>query len=93
MDVGSLCRSGSEGIITSYYHLHVRPNFGGGQFSQIAILKQVLETIFANEEFRVYGTLKFRDLNFHSLLHVGIRENRENYAPRKFGRTVQVQVN
>ena len=34
-------------------------------------------------EFRVYGILKFLAPNFCGLL--GIRENRENYMPRKFG--------
>ena len=37
-----------------------------------------------DQEFPVYGILKFRELNFCVLL--GIREKRENYAPRKFGR-------
>ena len=46
--------------------------------------KHFAKTIFADHEFRVYGILKFRELNFRGL--VGIRENRENYAPRKFGR-------
>ena len=33
---------------------------------------------------RVYGILKFRELNLRGLL--GILENSDNYAPRKFGR-------
>ena len=32
----------------------------------------------------IHGILKFRELNFRGLLR--IREKRENYAPRKFGR-------
>ena len=64
----------------------IRPKFRGTQFSRIAISKHFTETIFTNQkfqEFRVYGILKFRELNFRGLL--GIHENRENYAPRKFG--------
>ena len=41
----------------------------------IAIPKQFVETIFADQEFRVYGVLKFRELSFRELL--GIRENHE----------------
>ena len=46
----------------------MRPNFRGTQFSRIAISKHFVETIFAGEEFRVYGILKFRVLNFRGLL-------------------------
>ena len=47
---------------------HIRPNFRGAQFSRIAISKHFAETIFADQEFRVYSILKFRELNFRRLL-------------------------
>ena len=60
----------------------IPPNFRGAQFSRIAIPKHFAETIFADQEFRVYGIplllalhfekvygiLKFRELNFRRLL-------------------------
>ena len=46
----------------------IRPNFRGAQFSRIGISKQFAETIFVDQEFRVYGILKFRELNFRGLL-------------------------
>ena len=46
----------------------IRLNFQGTQFSPIAISKHFTETIFADQEFPVYGILKFRELNFHELL-------------------------
>ena len=49
----------------------IRPNFRGAQFSRIAISKHFVETIFADQEFRVYGILKFRQLNFRGLLATG----------------------
>ena len=58
----------------------IRPNFRGAQL----ISKHFTETIFVDREFRVYGILKFCELNLRGLL--GIRENRENYTPGKFGR-------
>ena len=58
--------------------------FRGAQFSRIAISKHLAETIFADQEFRVYGIQKFRQPNFRGLLYT-IRENSENYGPRKFG--------
>ena len=33
----------------------ISPNFRGGQFSRIAISKHFAETIFADQEFQVYG--------------------------------------
>ena len=44
------------------------PNFRGAQFPQIAISKHFAETIFVDQEFRVYGNLNFRELNFRGLL-------------------------
>ena len=45
----------------------IGPNFWGVQFSRIAISKQFMETIFADQEFRVYSILKFHVRNFHGL--------------------------
>ena len=50
----------------SSYCIH--PNFRGAQFPRIAISKQFAETIFADQEFRVYNSLKIRELNFRGLL-------------------------
>ena len=42
------------------YVYRIRPNFRGAQFSWIAISKEhFAETIFADQEFRVYSILKF----------------------------------
>ena len=38
----------------------IRPNFRGAQFSRIAISEHFAETIFVDQEFGVYGILKFR---------------------------------
>ena len=46
----------------------IRPNFWGAQFSRIAISKHFAETVFVDQEFRVYGIQKFRELNFRGLL-------------------------
>ena len=46
----------------------MRQNFQAAQFSQIAISKHFTETIFADQEFRVYGFVKFCELNFRGLL-------------------------
>ena len=46
----------------------IRPNFRGAQFSRVALSKHFAETIFADEEFRIYSILKFRELNFRGLL-------------------------
>ena len=62
----------------------IRLNFRGAQFSRIAISKHFAETIFANQEFqkfRVYGILKFCELNFRELL--GIHENCEKICTSK----------
>ena len=48
------------------------------------LISSISRKQFSRIKFRVYSILKFRELNFRGLL--GIRENRENYAPRKFGR-------
>ena len=48
------------------YRIH--PNFRGAQFSRIAISKHFAETIFTDQAFRVYGILKFCQLNFRELL-------------------------
>ena len=42
----------------------IRPNFRGPQFSRIALSKHFAETIFTDQEFRVYGILKFTSLIF-----------------------------
>ena len=46
----------------------IRPGFRSAQFSRIALSKHFAETLFADQEFRVYGILKFRELNFRELL-------------------------
>ena len=52
--------------LQKYYR--ICPNFRGAQFSRIAFSKHLAETIFADQEFRVYGILKFRELNFCEML-------------------------
>ena len=46
----------------------MRPNFRAAQFSRIAISKKIAETIFADQQFRVYGFVKFRELDIRELL-------------------------
>ena len=47
----------------------MHPHFQATQFSRIAIsMQHFAETIFADQEFRVYGFVKFRELNFRELL-------------------------
>ena len=70
-------------MVTIY---RIRPNFCGAQFSWIALSKHFAETIFADQEFRVYGILKFRELNFRGLLKsaktakIMHRENLDSYG-------------
>ena len=47
-----------------YLQYRIRPNFQGAQFSLIAISKYFAETIFADQEFLIYGILTFRELIF-----------------------------
>ena len=57
----------------SKYMYRIRPNSRGAQFSWIAISKHYVETIFTDQEFqefRVYGILKFCELNFCGLLGI-----------------------
>ena len=68
-------------LYSSIYH--IGQIFRGSQFSRIAISKHFAETVFADQELRVYGLLKFHELNFRGLL--GIRGNHGNYALQKFG--------
>ena len=69
--VNSIKRLHTYGIKWPYYrarNYRIRPNFRGAQFLWIAFSKHFAETIFADQELRVYGILKFCELNFHGLL-------------------------
>ena len=48
--------------------LPFRPNFRRAQFSWIAISKLFAETIFTDLEFRVWGIVKFGELNFRGFI-------------------------
>ena len=59
---------GSAQLLRAWHIFHIRPHFQGTQFSQIALSKHFAETIFVDQEFRVYSTKKFCQLNFRGLL-------------------------
>ena len=81
--------------VTECRHTYrISPNFRGAQFFRIPVSKHRAETIFADQEFqefRVYGILKLRWLNFCVLQ--GIRENSENYAPKICTYTIWLFIN
>ena len=55
------------------------PNFRDTQFSRIVLSKQFAETIFADQEFRVYGIINFASLKFREL-KITQRENLDVYS-------------
>ena len=59
----------------------IAPNFQGAKFSRIGLLKHFAEINFADQRFLIAVPVFFE--TFHGSRRV--RENRENYAPRKFG--------